>query len=1016
MADVCGDLASGPPGYEGRASPLIWREATTAVEGTSEDYLRAIMPPFSWLVRHQVAIGWICIGVPPGPWGPWVATNSVLNTVYAAIPYSPNGSTFVAQTKLGGSPDTPPSSVCLDSPQSSESVTKVYNNPPNEGDIDGVCNPATQACADAGIYGMWALDDAGAPANTVAIANGANAEIDVEKHKVNNGPETGNFEELWEAESTNAGITAEWVGHGAVFAEDIVLPVNTDEEQHEDLLITCAAAADNEWGLVVLKNLLSPIPNTEDTYLDDNAFTFVVLVKCGTPATTPEVDKEVALIRAQPSHVVISTGGTAPVAIDELKVNQATSNVLGDEWLVAEVGDVVAPFDPDPLGPDLILAWVNAPNPGAVTVTAEGRTTQTPVFIGGGTPSINFPVNEWPGQADVNAQLNITCRATTPPGLYPVVVKAIDLPKAGFESKPSDNAQRKVITVRCGGAAPDGIVDGNGLYPRWTIFQSQGSTSLARAGDLRKVFKSPPSIVSDTGYVERIIDLQCFWMDDDGCTTCDGNSDTIISETESWTDDDMPAGIDPDGDCLAAPSLAQPGHPVDPLDEPTGTECDPSPYSEEPRASLFDPYDTAADSDCDTLVDGIEKAWGSNPLLADSDGDGAPDFVEMFQFTNPVNPDTDGDGLLDRPENNYLAAAAGVGDPSGKETGIQCDNVVDDDNDGFVNDGCPQVGVMSEQVTLGQCSNTTDDDITDTAETTIGRRVNDGCPTVTTEIVNLDDNCPSVYNPTQLNSDGQRRPNAGIAGDYASQPNGDKMGDACDEDDDNDGATDGYELSTLGGKVASDPLKFDTDCDTVGDGAEWRYYTNPNDVWPACQQTIPPTCSKPVWSNIVDQTYYRGCNISVNTAYSGFAGYNVVAGIEYDPDGDGTICPADTDSDYPQAGRPNLGGEMADRVEGFGYGVSIISPDTDGDGCEDWVEVGDVNGDRAVDSGDQGQMNRRIAGIIASDCVSCGSCVADRIFDLNKDGVVDSGDQGQMNRNTCMRKNWGGCPACPPEN
>ena len=48
--------------------------------------------------------------------------------------------------------------------------------------------------------------------------------------------------------------------------------------------------------------------------------------------------------------------------------------------------------------------------------------------------------------------------------------------------------------------------------------------------------------------------------------------------------------------------------------------------------------------DCDGLVDGIERAWGSNPLVADSDGDGATDFVEMFQYTNPLNPDTDGDG------------------------------------------------------------------------------------------------------------------------------------------------------------------------------------------------------------------------------------------------------------------------------------------------------------------------------------------------------------------------------------
>jgi hypothetical protein len=58
----------------------------------------------------------------------------------------------------------------------------------------------------------------------------------------------------------------------------------------------------------------------------------------------------------------------------------------------------------------------------------------------------------------------------------------------------------------------------------------------------------------------------------------------------------------------------------------------------------------------------------------------------------------------------------------------------------------------------------------------------------------------------------------------------------------------------------------------------------------------------------------------------------------------------------------------------------------------------------------QGRLNRRVAGIIASDPVS------DSIFDVNKDGFIDSGDQGRMNRNTCTANpNQLGCPMCPPE-
>ena len=1028
MAGAC-TFAGDPPVP---TDPLKWFEATTAVEGDpNQVYLKAIMPPFSWLVRHTTDITHLCLSTS----GSSVGTVSVLNTIYAAIPYSPNGSTFVAQTKLGGSPTSPPSSVCLDTPQSSVSVTTVYNNPPKEGDLDGVCNQGTQACADAGIYGMWATDLAGVPANTVTIASvPGSVTVDVEKYKVNNGPEAGVFEELWEVESTNADILAAWVPGGVLIAEDIPLPVAVSVEQDKVLSITCTVPG-NYWGLVVLKNLLSPIPPTEDTNLDDNAFTFVVLVKCGAPATTPEVDKEVSLIRAvgKPEtagaqcinaldddndgtvndgcaavgapetgaqcsnaidddvppdgvandgcptvggdHVAPAPGVPVPVAIDELKANHATTNVLGDEWLVAEVGDV----DAEP-GPDLILAWA----PG-VTVTALGKTTQTPAVTSCGTGCIKFQVNEWPGQADVNAVLNIACPATTPAGLYPVVVKAIDVPVGVFESKPSDNAQRKVITVRCGGAAPDGKVDGDGLYARWTILASQGSASLARFGDLRKSYTGEPSIPSDIGYVERIIDLQCFWIDADGCLTCDQNSDTIISETDSWTDDDMPAGIDTDGDCLAAPGLAQPGHPVD-LPMNTGT-CDKLQYSENPMGVT---YSKEKDADCDGLVDGIEKAWGSNPKLADSDGDGAPDFVEMFQFTNPVNPDTDGDGFLDKPENNWIAASI----PS-----LQCGNEWDDDGDGKVNDGCPPVDTAETAGAL--CNNNLDDD----ADTVI----NDGCIAVGTaegsptsgekaEAANLDDNCPTVYNPDQLNSDGQRRDNGpSLSGIYASNPNQDKLGDACDDDNDNDGAINGYE--NLQG---TNPLLLDTDGDTVNDGAELLVAGGaPLD-----------SGVKPGWTSD-QQVYYRGCRINVNALYTGFAGYAVTNGVEFDPDGDGSLCPTDKDSDNGTGtGSAGLIG-ISDKIESYGFGMSISSPDTDGDGCEDWIEVMDINGDRFVDSGDQGRMDLRVANppLLPPDPVS------DKVYDVNKDKFVDSGDQGSLNMNTCdFKNNIGGCPQCPAEN
>ena len=1056
----------------GSETALKWYEATTAVEGSSDAFLKVIMPPFSWLARHQTPIDHICLP-PPAT----ANTISVLNTIYAAIPYSPNASTFVAQTKLGGSPTTPPSLLCLDSPQNSTSVTTIYNNPPLEGDFDRPCNTANYQCADAGIYGMWTD-------NTVELGATGNKTITVNKHKVNNGPEPGVFTERWDAETTDSAVAeASWVPDvvpvGPIYDQTVTLDANVDYLQTMHLQVTCKKAGT---ALIVLKNILFPVvttnpaTNTKDTYLDDNSAIFTVQVLCG-GAVGPSVDKEV--VRITPvipgqNHLKLEAGQTFPVMLDELKVNhggetreaqidfcelaagvaatqpgtkdvlvvkaaaghldsecQLSINtlkvdeyvevddetmqvralagvlqipvkrgtpgikapahaigapvyrasvddpVLGREWLVAET---ILP---------IIATWQSG-----VTFNGSGVTTQYCDSNGDTVADdgcIYYDVLEPHGQSDVVAQLNIHCSVGATPGLYPVVVKAIDDPLPPYtEIKASDNAQRSVISVWCGPGAgtPDSptIDDGNGLYARWTILQSQGSTSLARASDLRKVYTSTgPSIPSDIGYVERIIDLQCFWIDADGCLTCDQNSDTIISETDSWTDDDMPAGIDTDGDCLAAPGLAQPGHPVD-LPMNTGT-CDKLQYSENPMGVT---YSKEKDADCDGLVDGIEKAWGSNPKLADSDGDGAPDFVEMFQFTNPVNPDTDGDALLDKPENNWVAASI----PS-----LQCGNEWDDDGDGKVNDGCPPVDTAETAGAL--CNNNLDDD----ADTVI----NDGCIAVGTaegsptsgekaEAANLDDNCPTVYNPDQLNSDGQRRDNGpSLSGIYASNPNQDKLGDACDDDNDNDGAINGYE--NLQG---TNPLLLDTDGDTVNDGAELLVAGGaPLD-----------SGVKPGWTSD-QQVYYRGCRINVNALYTGFAGYAVTNGVEFDPDGDGSLCPTDKDSDNGTGtGSAGLIG-ISDKIESYGFGMSISSPDTDGDGCEDWIEVMDINGDRFVDSGDQGRMDLRVANppLLPPDPVS------DKVYDVNKDKFVDSGDQGSLNMNTCdFKNNIGGCPQCPAEN
>jgi len=64
-----------------------------------------------------------------------------------------------------------------------------------------------------------------------------------------------------------------------------------------------------------------------------------------------------------------------------------------------------------------------------------------------------------------------------------------------------------------------------------------------------------------------------------------------------------------------------------------------------------------------------------------------------------------------------IAKPSAGGIPAVGEEGSACTNAADDDGDGFVNDGCPTVGLLPEL--LLQCSNATDDDA--------DGAVNDGC-------------------------------------------------------------------------------------------------------------------------------------------------------------------------------------------------------------------------------------------------------------------------------------------------
>jgi len=459
----------------------------------------------------------------------------------------------------------------------------------------------------------------------------------------------------------------------------------------------------------------------------------------------------------------------------------------------------------------------------------------------------------------------------------------------------------------------DTLDDNSGLYPRWTAFQNANSFNQ---GDSRKPFKSPPSIASDTTYVERVVDLQCYWLDQaasapatSGCPTCDGDASGYISATESVNDPDMPANIDADGDCLANAAGAQPGQPTDADDSLNGVLCPVLPYSEAPNLIQ---NDTATDRDCDGLVDGVEVAWGSNPTLADTDSDGATDFVEMFQFTNPNVQDSDADGVLDKPEDDYIAAAAGAAEG--------------------------------------------------------------------TEAVNADDNCPSIANADQANNDGKRRANGTVLpGSWASNPSGDKMGDACDPDDDNDLAVDVAELALT--PTATNPLNADSDGDRCIDGVEGYLGADP---------TL--NTSKCAALSANQLKFFRACRWNEPpNGYGGGTLWNVEYdgledNVEWDPDGDGILCQSGTlIPDLDNDNGKGLGVapiEISDNIEIKGYGTMAANKDTDGDGCEDWVEIADVNGDRVSNIIDVQWVAKRVFNVV-------GASDSDVIFDIDKNGAIN---------------------------
>jgi hypothetical protein len=200
------------------------------------------------------------------------------------------------------------------------------------------------------------------------------------------------------------------------------------------------------------------------------------------------------------------------------------------------------------------------------------------------------------------------------------------------------------------------------------------------------------------------------------------------------------------------------------------------------------------------------------------------------------------------------------------------------------------------------------------------------------------DTCPWDANPAQTNTDAAPIITALFPNDV-SIANSDPSGDACDEDDDNDGIRDMDETAGCNGGANLNPANADTDGDLNRDGAECALGTNPADA-NSRPPAIPP-----------GDTDADGLPSALETA----VGSNPAVP---DTDGDG----------------------IADGFEFRGYTTSPTVANTDGDNCNDDVEISSLDLNTVVSAADL---------LLVAQSFNLDTRPN---FDINKNGIVQASD------------------------
>ena len=283
-------------------------------------------------------------------------------------------------------------------------------------------------------------------------------------------------------------------------------------------------------------------------------------------------------------------------------------------------------------------------------------------------------------------------------------------------------------------------------------------------------------------------DVDCADSDCDSDPSCQesGNcGDTIDNDQDTQVDCD-------DSDCTGDPACSEICDDGTDNDNDTLADCDDPDCSLAPNCLNPEVCNNALDDDNDTLVDCLDVTdCAADPACTDPSGDGDGDgFINSSDNcpldSNPGQEDTDGDGTgneCDTTEddcgNNQNDDGDGLSD-CGDPDCAASNECVDSDSDAIVNadDNCPNANNPGQEDTdgdgtgnacdaaEGSCSNGVSDDTdadVDCDDTDCAADPACAAPGDDDDgdgVLNATDNCPSVANPGQENTDGDGLGNA----------------------------------------------------------------------------------------------------------------------------------------------------------------------------------------------------------------------------------------------------------------